>query len=271
MGKFSGVLLVSDYDDTLYGSDLTVSEPNRAAIRYFVGEGGRFTVATGRARNTFRPQLTRENLTVNAPAILSNGALLYDFQAERVVCETFLPLSAPDDLRGLMEALPSVGVEVYHGEQMYIDRPNAYTHRHVARVRTGWTPSSLEKVPAPWVKAIVEDDYGTLLRAQSLLLDRRGDRYEAIFSNRCMLEITTRGAHKGGMVLLLADYLGIRQDHIYCVGDNQNDIPMLAVSAVPFAPSNCAQEVKDWGANLLGSCDESCVAQLVDILDRRYS
>ena len=54
------------------------------------------------------------------------------------------------------------------------------------------------------------------------------------------------------------------------MGDNQNDIPMLAVSAIPFAPSNCAQEVRDWGARILGSCDESCVAQIVAILDKRY-
>jgi Cof subfamily protein (haloacid dehalogenase superfamily) len=270
MGKFSGVLLVSDYDDTLYGSDFTVSEPNRAAIRYFIGEGGRFTVATGRARNTFRPQITRENLTVNAPAVLSNGALLYDFQKEQVICQTALPRSAPSDLRALMNKLPTVGLEVYHNEDLYIDRPNPYTDRHVARVKTGWTRSSLENVPTPWVKAIVEDDYGVLQEAQRFLLGCWRDRYEAIFSNRCMLELTARGAHKGGMVLRLADYLGIQREHIYCVGDNQNDIPMLAVSAIPFAPANCAQEVKDWGAAVLGSCDEDCIAQIVDILDRRY-
>ena len=46
MGKFDGVLLVSDFDDTLYGTDLTVSRENVEAIAYFTAEGGRFTVAT---------------------------------------------------------------------------------------------------------------------------------------------------------------------------------------------------------------------------------
>ena len=45
---------------------------------------------------------------------------------------------------------------------------------------------------------------------------------------------------------------------------------MLAVSAIPFAPSNCAQEVREWGARVLGSCEESCVAQAVEILDGIY-
>ena len=55
MGKFDGVLLVSDFDDTLYGSDFTVSPENVHALTYFVQEGGTFTVATGRAHATFAP------------------------------------------------------------------------------------------------------------------------------------------------------------------------------------------------------------------------
>ena len=83
-------------------------------------------------------------------------------------------------------------------------------------------------------------------------------------------QLTAKGSTKGGMVRCLARLLGIEERNIYCVGDNQNDIPMLAVSAIPFAPSNCAQEVRDWGARILSSCDESCVAQIVAILDKRY-
>ena len=54
------------------------------------------------------------------------------------------------------------------------------------------------------------------------------------------------------------------------MGDNQNDIPMLALSAIPFAPANCAQEVKDWGARILCHCNEGVIAPIVEILDQRY-
>ena len=55
LGKFEGVLLASDFDDTLVGSDCEVSRGNREALEYFVREGGRFTVSTGRAHRTFAP------------------------------------------------------------------------------------------------------------------------------------------------------------------------------------------------------------------------
>ena len=67
IGKFSGVMLVSDFDDTLYGSDLHVSEENRTAIRSFIEQGGLFTVATGRARKTFTPQVTLEDIPPECP------------------------------------------------------------------------------------------------------------------------------------------------------------------------------------------------------------
>lgn len=97
MGKFNGVLLVSDFDDTLYGSDLRVSEENRRALDYFTGAGGIFTVATGRAHPTFAPHAA--SVPINAPVVLSNGACLYDFQADRVVRETFLPRRAAGTCR----------------------------------------------------------------------------------------------------------------------------------------------------------------------------
>ena len=102
------------------------------------------------------------------------------------------------------------------------------------------------------------------------LLEKFGGRYEAIFSNPRYLEITRKGSTKGGMVARVAQMLGVAREHIYCVGDNQNDITMLALSAIPFAPANCAQEVKDWGARVLCRCDDGVIGDIVDILDKLY-
>ena len=269
MDKFAGVLLASDFDDTLYCDEGGVPSANLEALGYFLREGGRFTVATGRAKRTFAPHF--HDVPINAPVILSNGALLYDFAAGRTVVDLPLPPQAAEDLTALADAFPSLGVEVYHGSDVYIHHPNAYTHRHVLRVNTTWTPMDLADMPQPWSKAVIQADHAVLLEAQAWMKTRWPERYEVIFSNAVLLECTARHATKGGMVLRLAEMLGVRRENLYCVGDNQNDLSMLAVSAVPFAPANCARELKDWGATLLRPCQENAVAQLVDILDSRYS
>lgn len=268
MGKFDGVLLASDFDDTLYGYDMTVSAENCRAISYFTGEGGRFTVATGRAHTTFAPYAALA--PINAPVVLSNGSCLYDFQKDRVVFETFLPDRVQGDLIEVAFAIPEIGFEAYHGEDVYLHNPNQVTRNHLRRTKAGGTERAIPDMPLPWSKVILEQDRPVLERVKRYMQERWDEHYELIFSNAVLLELTEKGSNKGGMILKLADYLGISRDHIYCVGDNENDIPMMAVSAIPFAPSNCAPVVKEWGPRLVGSCDESCIAEIIGILDGIY-
>ena len=86
MGKFDGVLLASDFDNTLIYTEaaLRSGEPvpdlsprNREALEYFMGRGGRFAVATGRALAAFRHYA--DKVPVNAPCVVCNGAAIYDF------------------------------------------------------------------------------------------------------------------------------------------------------------------------------------------------
>ena len=78
--EFTGLMLVCDMDGTLLNSKLEVSDENVRAIEYFVDNGGVFTIATGRMELGVRKYL--RILPVNAPVILYNGALIYDFEKE---------------------------------------------------------------------------------------------------------------------------------------------------------------------------------------------
>ena len=98
MGKFDDVLLASDFDNTILNTERPrrtggpippVSQGNLTAIRYFMAEGGRFAVATGRALPAFR--MFADKVPMNAPAIVCNGAALYDFEAETYLDSILLP------------------------------------------------------------------------------------------------------------------------------------------------------------------------------------
>ena len=268
MGKFDGLLLVSDFDDTLYDSRHRIPARNLQAIRRFIREGGRFTVATGRAHRTFAPQVPL--VPLNAPVVLSNGSALYDFARGEMLEQTYLSPQAPKDFSAVLERFPTLGLEVYHGEDIYVYRPNPITEMHMKKVGTDYTLCPVPQMPVPWTKAILQEEHPVLLQVQDWFLERYAARYEAIFSNRFYLEITQLGSTKGGMALRLAQRLGIAPGHMYCVGDNQNDIPMLAHSAIPFAPANCAREVREWGARVLCHCDDGVIGDIVDILDELY-
>ena len=167
-----------------------------------------------------------------------------------------------------MEEFSSLSLEVYHGEDIYVCNPNEITFAHLEKVNCDYTQCAIADMPTPWVKAILHQEREVLAPVQTRLLDRYPGRYEAIFSNPRYLELTRKGSSKGGGIARVAQMLNVTPEHIYCVGDNQNDIPMLERSAIPFAPANCAQEVKDWGARVLCHCNDGVIGDVVDILDR---
>ena len=270
-GKFTGVMLVSDFDDTLYGSDLHVSEENRAAIRSFMEQGGLFTVATGRARKTFSPQVTLEDIPLNAPVILSNGATIFDYQSEQMVRRTYLPDRIIEDMLDVCEKFPELGFEAYYQNEIFVHNPNKVTHMHMERVGMDYTILPIEQMPMPLTKLILEQAPDVLQRVQAYMQEKVGDSYEVIFSNRVLLELTAKNSHKGGSALWLAEHLGISREHLYCVGDNQNDIPMMEVARIGFAPATCSETVKEWGgARLVRGCDDGCIASVIEILDQLY-
>ena len=57
MGKFDGLLLVSDFDDTLYDDQRRIPERNLRAIQYFLEEGGRLGIHTKRKAQALSKRL----------------------------------------------------------------------------------------------------------------------------------------------------------------------------------------------------------------------
>ena len=228
------------------------------------------SIATGRAHRTFTPQIAREHLEFNAPVVLSNGAAIYDYPRETYLVRTHLCNGTPDRLQALCRDFPDLAFEAYHGEDLYVHNPNVVTMKHLERVNVPYLSCPISQMPTPWNKVIMEQDEGYLQRVRDYILQRWPEDYEVIFSNRYLLELTDKGSDKGQMVARVAELLDISPEKVYCIGDNQNDIPMLARSAIPFAPANCAPQVKEWGAHILGHCDEHAVAQAIALLDQTY-
>lgn len=82
--------------------------------------------------------------------------------------------------------------------------------------------------------------------------------------------MTTRGASKGGMIRRLAKRLGISMDHVYCAGDEANDLSMLRVAAEGFAPANASPAVRASGVTVVRDVQEGAIADVIAILDKKY-
>ena len=282
MGKFSGVLIASDFDNTivytedaLYAGAPTpdISPENRAAIEHFMAGGGTFCVATGRAKPSFEP--IRRRIPSNGPTILFNGAAIYDFPAGRYLRTAFLPECIRDHVRQLSQLMPDLTYEIYHDDNsIHVVNPNEITARHLHLTHTpSQQIASLDQAPSPISKLLFEEEPQRLRQLEEAIRAQDWSReYEVVASAVNLLEITARGANKGGMVRRLAELLGVRQENVCCVGDHANDIPMLEYAGMAFAPENAIPAVhRVPGIHILPDCRENAMAAMIEILDRRYS
>lgn len=281
MGKFTGLLLASDYDNTLtYTAEALrlcapmppVSDVNQAALRYFMAEGGVFSVATGRAKPAF--EVVAHGVPMNGPTILFNGAAIYDFAAGRYLYTAFLPDIVRTHIAQALRALPFAAVELYHDDNsIHALHPNEVTRRHLHVTHSPTViVDSMAQVPSPISKAL----FSTEPSDQAALLDYLraapwyGD-YEIVASSESLVELTAKGANKGGMVQRLAALLDIPQDRVICVGDHANDVSMLMWAGAAFAPANALPEVLALPCvHALPDCRENAIAALIALLDEKY-
>lgn len=269
MGKFDGVLLASDYDAT-FAIGNNVPPANLEKLAYFQAQGGRFTIATGRSVLTFKQ--VRPFIPFNAPVLLANGSIIYDFERGEALFEKPLPPSVVADMALLSRLRPEMSLEAYVGQNdLYVWNTNPHVEKHMAYVKATGHFCPVEEMPYPWDKAILEHEHQVLEELQREILSRWGEKYEAIFSAEHMLELNPKGCTKGTGVERLRELLGLKRENVYCVGDNENDISMLEVSAIPFAPQNAIPAVKEVpGVHGLPSCEEGAIGALIDELDQIY-
>ena len=277
MGKFTGMLLLSDYDNTFHYTEGAlngeamppVPARNLEAVERWIKEGGRFAFATGRALAAFLKRA--EGLPMNAPAIVDNGGGIYDLAEGKYLVTRFLPDEALERLAQAAEAFPNISIEMYHQSPLLqVVHPSGLNDQHAKL--TGVPYEVVDRigsdtVPLPLTKALFAAE-GAELRKLRAFMEKQGweETYEMIFSSGHLLELTARGANKGDMAVLLKEICGCGK--MVCVGDHANDLPMLRAADRAFAPSNAIEEVLTSGARIVGHCLDGAVADVVEILER---
>jgi Cof subfamily protein (haloacid dehalogenase superfamily) len=261
---FSGYLLVSDMDATLLCSDHTISDGNRDAIEYFTKNGGRFTVATGRMMIAVRTYLERIN--INAPAILHNGAQIYDFEANKVVFEKFIEEERKKAIKLAYDNMPELGLEVYSNEFVYVYRPCAETERFKTRNYNNIIYNMPDEVwNQPWIKFLLIGEK-ELLDYYEPIYRREYDNGYAVRSGKKYLDIVAGGASKGLALKRLAKEIDAKK--VIAIGDNMNDMSMLEAADISFAVANAEEPVKAMANYITPDNNSDAIASVIKTLEK---
>lgn len=272
MALFSDVLLTADYDRTLTALDSSIPERNIEAIRYFMENGGAFTVNTG--RSVPMTQVFRDRIPVSAPLLLYNGSAAYDVEKGVLEFRHEIQLDMWDTIRQVRAMLPGMTVEVQGIQAHYSFDENpawaafcAYNHCAYAFAREGddlgpfLKFSVYGKMRGTTVDSMFHSSADELLQikeAASAIQARFGDAIEIFQAAPRILDIHAKGVSKARAARELQQRLGRKL--LVCVGDADNDLPMLYDADFAFCPADGG--VADRFPNVC-KCADGAVADVI--------
>ncbi len=272
MKKFSGVLIATDLDGTLLNSVQELSPKNREAIEYFMSNGGYFTFATG--RSPLASEALFGMIPVNVPALMSNGGVLFDIPSKTALEVEYLSPECKKLAYLVHEKFPEVAIEIHLLEKKFVINRGLAVDAHFNFVKcTGEDVKDIATVEAfksDWLKILVVDDADIVREVGDWLIPAYGADFEIVFSGATLLEIQNKGTGKGEGLMRLADKLGVKREHVYTCGDNQNDLSMLKITEC-FAPENATPEVKSVATHIMPHHNNDMMAAVIQFLDQKYS
>lgn len=208
MGKFDGILLCTDLDDTLLTSDKRVSEENRRAIEYFKSEGGLFTFATGRVIHG--ASLMLEYIMPNAPMICFNGAGIYDFNRNKMLWSMSLDSEALRVAEFIDREFPQAGIEICTEDKVYFSKVNRVVQEHKEIEKFPDNFADYRDIPEKWMKVLfMVEEYDIPALRKLIAESEFADKYSFIQSSPYYYELLPSGASKGSGLLQLAELLRI--------------------------------------------------------------
>ena len=272
MAKFSDVLLTTDYDRTLTAPDASVPARNIEAIRYFIDNGGSFTVNTGRTIPSFGGLMNA--VPANAPFLLYNGAAAYDQFAGKFLFTHEIELDWTEVWQKIRKRFPSVWFEFQGEKAHYLLRENKMWETFCGNNHYPWAYAKPGEDLGPFLKFCIYEKIadGTVAHffngtdAEIALMDDVEQWLNEEFGSQCMvvrgaglyIDVQTLGVSKGRSSIELKEKLGKKL--LVCIGDADNDVSMLDAADFPFCP--CDAIVKDRYPNVC-SCSDGAVADLI--------
>ncbi|MCM1133231.1 MAG: HAD family hydrolase [Ruminococcus flavefaciens] len=260
-------IILSDMDGTLLNSEKQINEADLKAIEKFTSLGGKFTVATGRTIQTFARYQRLLNLQM--PVIMYNGAMIYDYSAEKVLYSQSLPDISRELTAEVMGFMAECGGEVLRTDGTYVFSNNEYEQLHTNLCGIEPEYMDIGEIPqGDWLKvlfalsperiALLEDNISRLGYYEYADFVRSADIF---------LEMLPKGISKGSALEEYRKLDGMADFTFAAIGDFDNDIEMIANADIGACPANAEESVKNISDIVLENTnDGGAVAELIDYI-----
>lgn len=269
MGKFDGCLLYSDIDGTFLDDDGNTIDKNMSAIKYFMSEGGKFGLATGRANHSCDNYALLAG--INAPGICYNGAMVYDFKREQHIYLEMPTEKSKDYIDDIIKQYPNIGVEFVYKDKILCCNENEAILRHFKYEEFKCEMTTFDKVVDGWIKVLLVDDKDIITEVDNMVREKRFNEANFMRSSPYFLEMIPKNASKGNALLWVANHLGIDENKTFAVGDYYNDVSMIKSASIGAFVENAPDDLKRQVGLVLCKNTDGAIAEFISKIEEYIS
>ena len=267
---FENWLVVSDIDGTLNNKLRKLPKRNYNAIKEFTDRGGNFTLASGRLQSSLERNYNR--ITANQPAIVLNGAGLYDYRKQEMMWRSTIGEKGREFVKYISEEFDeifkSVDIGVYFDDYVYIVKNGLLSNFTMFADKAKYEiVKSVDDVRQEgWMKVIFWSNPVTIEKLHKVVSRLENPDANFMSSSILTLEMLQKDTHKGVGIMKLADMLGIEKSHVAAIGDYYNDWDMLKTVDLPACAGQAPSSIHKICKFEACHCNKGCVADLLEYI-----
>jgi Cof subfamily protein (haloacid dehalogenase superfamily) len=177
---------------------------------------------------------------------------------------------AADDAREIIAAIVETGehINVMTADAFYVSEDNAEAQRYAqsARVPVNAVGDLAAWLDQPVTKLVVSGDPARMDALRDALVPRFGDRAFIAKSLPFYLEVAAPGVHKGVGCQVVADLLGLDQQHCVTIGDGENDLELIDWAGFGIAVGGGHPELLERADWIAPSIDDDGVPRVLQAI-----
>jgi Cof subfamily protein (haloacid dehalogenase superfamily) len=271
-------LIAIDIDGTLLNPEFQISETDLATLRRVHAQGIEVILVTGR-RHTFALPIAQQ-LGFDLWLISSNGAITRSLSGE-TFHRDLLPEPTCRELVHAMREFRGQTVLTFDSNDLHGDASGTIVIERLDQLEGSiqrWLEKNMQYIRfvIPIENALTRDPVQAMfcgpvadMRRVLRVLETCGlpitiVRTEYPGRDLSIVDVLNSGCSKGHALERWANFRRIGREQVMAVGDNYNDIEMLAFAGHPFIMGNASEELRGRGWTLTRTNAESGVAAAVE-------
>ena len=262
-------LLVLDVDGTLHNSHREISDATKNALIEAQKRGKTIAIASGRSIAGIRQTASAISLEEYGGYVIAyNGTTVINCKTGECIYNQTLPA---DLIAPVYEeaAKLQVAIMAYRDSAKEIIVAGGVTDYVAADAAASCvtireTEQFVKELSFPINKIFVSGEPDKMKEVERILQRKFGSVLNVFRSDPYYVELLPKYTDKGVAVDKLVKYMDITKERVMCVGDSNNDLPMLRYAGMGVAMGNASDRIKEQADYVTDSNDDDGIVKVIE-------